>query len=63
MAHVHGGGGMGMDMGSMSSGTGIPALEDFPKIYWAVVGVTIGIAAVVNVINIMICRQRYAMEI
>jgi hypothetical protein len=48
-----------MDMGSMSTGTGIPPLEDFPKIYWAVVGAAIATATVVNVINIMICRQRY----
>ncbi|KIW09547.1 uncharacterized protein PV09_00420 [Verruconis gallopava] len=63
MAHVHGSsssGGMNMDMGSMSSGAGIPPLEDFPKIYWAVLGVAIALATVVNVINIMICRQRLA---
>lgn len=37
-------------------------MEDFPKIYWGVVGVTIGIATVVNIINLLICRQRYDMR-
>ena len=46
-------------MGSMSAGNGIPPMQDFPKIYWGVVGGTIGIATVVNIINILICRQRY----
>jgi hypothetical protein len=45
-------------MGSMSSGVGVPALLVFPQIYWAVIGVTVGIAAVVNLVNIILCRQR-----
>ena len=47
-----------MDMGSMSSGNGVPPLDDFPKIYYAVVGVAIGVAAVANLINIILYRQR-----
>jgi hypothetical protein len=45
-------------MGSMSAGQGIPPLLVFPQIYWAVVGVTVGIAAVANFINIILYRQR-----
>lgn len=52
---------MDMDMGSMSSGGGIPLMEDFPKIYWGVLGGTIGIATLVNIANILICRQRYGL--
>lgn len=47
------------DMGGTSSGAGMPALVDFPKIYWAIVGATIAFATLVNVINIIICRQRF----
>ena len=46
-----------MDMGSMSMGA-LPPMEDFHKIYWGVIGGTIGIAAIANVMNILICRQR-----
>jgi hypothetical protein len=50
-----------MDMGAMgstSTGGGVPALLVFPQIYWAVVGVTVGIAALANLINIILYRQR-----
>jgi hypothetical protein len=50
--------GMDMSMGSMSSGDGMPPLLDFPKIYYSVVGVTVGIAAIANLINIILYRQR-----
>lgn len=49
-----------MDMSSMSIGTGIPALGEFPKIYLGLVGGVVGIAAIANVIDILICRQRCA---
>jgi hypothetical protein len=45
-------------MGSMSSGNGVPTLLVFPQIYWAVIGVTVGIAAVANFLNIILYRQR-----
>lgn len=54
--HVHGG--MDMSMGSMSSVPGIPPLLEFPKIYYAVVGVTVAIATVANVIYKLQHRQR-----
>lgn len=47
-----------MSMGSKSAGHGIPRLSSFPKMYWAVVGTAIGIAAMVNLFNFMIYRQR-----
>lgn len=49
---------MDMSMGSMSMGNGIPALAEFPKIYLGLVGGVVGIAAIANVIDIFICRQR-----
>ncbi|KAF2259062.1 ferric-chelate reductase [Lojkania enalia] len=51
MSHNH------MAMGSMSMG-GMPALVDFPKFYWAVVGSAIGVAMLVNVFNYVLYRQR-----
>jgi hypothetical protein len=50
--------GMDMSMGSMSMGNGIPALIEFPKIYLGIVGGAVGIAAGVNLINIILYRQR-----
>lgn len=41
-------------MGSMD----MPALGEFPKFYWAVVGSCIGVAALVNLYNHILCRQR-----
>lgn len=46
-------------MGSMSMG-GMPALIEFPKFYWAVVGTAIGVATLVNIYNHVLYRQRYA---
>lgn len=47
----------GMAMGGMSMG-GMPALNYFPKMYWAVVGSFIGVATVVNIFNHVLYRQR-----
>lgn len=58
MAHDHSG--MDMSMGSMSIGNGIPALGEFPKIYLGLVGGVVGIAAIANLTDIIICRQRCA---
>ncbi|TLD29934.1 ferric-chelate reductase [Venturia nashicola] len=60
MVHHHSGMDMDMSMGSMSTGNGIPALGEFPKIYLGLVGGVVGIAAIANVIDILICRQRLA---
>lgn len=48
----------GMDMGSMSSGNGIPSLFEFQKYYWAVVGTVIGVGFVVNLLNRFLASQR-----
>jgi hypothetical protein len=48
MSHNH------MSMGSAA----LPPLYDFPKMYWAVVGSAIGVAALVNLYNHVLCRQR-----
>ncbi|KAH7116919.1 ferric-chelate reductase [Dendryphion nanum] len=48
MAHNHGGGSTGA----------LPLLVEFPKFYWAVVGVAVGVATLVNIVNIVIYRQR-----
>jgi predicted ferric reductase len=45
---------MSMSMG----GEGVPSLYEFPKFYWATVGSAIGIAALVNLYNHVLCRQR-----
>lgn len=58
MAHDHSS--MDMSMGSMSIGNGIPPLIEFPKIYLGIVGGVVGIAAIANLTNIIICRQRCA---
>jgi hypothetical protein len=49
---------MDMSMGSMSAGDGIPALLDFPKIFFAIIGVVVAIAAAANLITIILYRQR-----
>jgi predicted ferric reductase len=36
----------------------LPALYEFPKFYWAVVGSAIGVATLVNIYNYVLCRQR-----
>lgn len=46
------------DMGHM--GSGLPALGDFPGFYYAVVGSAVGVAALVNVYNYLLYRQRLA---
>ncbi|KAK8250790.1 ferric-chelate reductase [Phyllosticta capitalensis] len=51
-------GGMGgMSMGS-SSPSGLPSLQYFQKMYWAVVGAFIAAATLVNIINYFLYRQR-----
>jgi hypothetical protein len=50
MSHNHG----GMSMGSVA----LPALEEFPKFYYAVVGSAVGIATLVNIYNNVLYRQR-----
>lgn len=50
-----------MDMGGMDMGSsvpGVPSLDFLMQYYWAVVGSFIGVAALVNFGNILICRQR-----
>ncbi|OKL62212.1 hypothetical protein UA08_02883 [Talaromyces atroroseus] len=47
-----------MDMGSMSTGVGIPTFFQFQKYYWAVVGTVIAIATVANVLNRLLAQQR-----
>ncbi|KAF2829817.1 hypothetical protein CC86DRAFT_285879 [Ophiobolus disseminans] len=43
----------------MSTGSAqLPALSEFPKFYWAVVGSAIGVTALVNLYNRVLCRQR-----
>lgn len=44
-----------MSMGSMAQ---LPALTDFPKFYYAVVGSAVAVAALVNVYNYILYRQR-----
>lgn len=51
----------GMAMGSMSM-DGMPPLIEFPKYYWYAVSSVIGIAAVVNVFNKILYRQRYVIN-
>ncbi|KAJ8107620.1 hypothetical protein OPT61_g8735 [Boeremia exigua] len=50
MSHSHG----GMSMGSMA----LPDLPEFPKFYYAVVGSAVAVATIINVYNILLCRQR-----
>ncbi|KAK7549290.1 ferric-chelate reductase [Phyllosticta citricarpa] len=52
-----------MDMGGMggmssSSPSGLPSLQFFQKMYWAVVGAFIAAATLVNITNYVIYRQR-----
>ena len=49
MSHSH-----HMSMGSVS----LPALEEFPKLYYAVIGTAVGIATLVNIYNHVLYRQR-----
>jgi hypothetical protein len=39
-------------------GEGVPSLYEFPKFYWAAVGSAVGVAALVNLYNHVLCRQR-----
>ncbi|CRG88862.1 hypothetical protein PISL3812_05897 [Talaromyces islandicus] len=48
----------GMDMGSMSSGNGMPSLFEFQRYYWAVVGTVIGVGVVANVLSRFLASQR-----
>ncbi|KAI9795314.1 MAG: hypothetical protein M1835_006029 [Candelina submexicana] len=50
--------GMGMAMGSMSMGTGVPNLFDLQKMYWAVIGAAVAFAAALNILETILCRQR-----
>ncbi|KAI9883882.1 MAG: hypothetical protein M1823_004347 [Watsoniomyces obsoletus] len=49
---------MGEPTGLMSPGNGVPGHKYFQRVYWAVVGVVIGLATLVNLANIVLCRQR-----
>ena len=49
MAHNH------MSMGHMAA---LPALEDFPTFYYTAVGSAVGVAALVNIYNYALCKQR-----
>lgn len=53
MGHIHG----DMSMGSMSS-MALPALTEFPKFYYAVVGSAVAVATLVNIYNKALYRQR-----
>jgi predicted ferric reductase len=44
-----------MSMGHMSQ---LPSLTEFPKFYYAVIGSAVGVAALVNLYNFILCRQR-----
>ncbi|KAH6618657.1 ferric-chelate reductase [Boeremia exigua] len=44
----------GMSMGSVV----LPALPEFPKFYYAVVGSAVAVATIVNIYNVLLCRQR-----
>ena len=50
---------MGDGIGGMSMGDGMPTLFHLQKMYWAVVGTAIGCAALINIYNKIIYRQRY----
>ncbi|KAF3047999.1 hypothetical protein E8E12_005606 [Didymella heteroderae] len=50
MSHNHG----GMSMGSMA----LPPLPEFPKFYYAVVGSAVAVAALANIYNRILYRQR-----
>lgn len=50
-----------MPMGSKSMGTGTPSLFDLQKIYWTIVGCAVAVATVVNVLNRLLARHRYAL--
>ena len=47
-------------MGNMSTEDGVPDLYYLQKMFWAAVGAAIALAAVTNVYNKILCRQRYA---
>ncbi|KAF2418004.1 ferric reductase [Tothia fuscella] len=47
-----------MDMGSVSSGNGIPPLSEFPKIFFGLIGGLVAVAAIANLITIILYRQR-----
>lgn len=51
--------GMRHGMGSMSMGDGLPSHFYLQKVYWVVVGTSMGWATCVNVYNQMLYRQRY----
>lgn len=46
-------------MGSMSMGDGVPNLFYVQRMYWAVLGASIGFATLVNVLNKVQALQRY----
>ncbi|KAJ5092507.1 hypothetical protein NUU61_007377 [Penicillium alfredii] len=49
---------MGMPMGAMSMGAGVPSLFYLQKMYWAVVGSAIGAATLANVLNHAVAQHR-----
>ncbi|EHY57379.1 ferric-chelate reductase Frp1 [Exophiala dermatitidis] len=48
----------GMDMGSMGSGSGVPGYFYMQKMFWAVIGTAIGVAALCNLLNHILLWQR-----
>jgi hypothetical protein len=50
--------GMEHGMGSMDMGDGVPGLFYLQNMFWVVIGAAIGLAAVVNISNQLLCRQR-----
>ena len=49
---------MSSGMGSMSMGDGVPNVFYLQKIYWAVIGGAIGLAAFANMVNKALYIQR-----
>lgn len=45
-------------MGNMSMGAGVPNLFYLQKMFWAAIGSAIAVAALINVYNKILCRQR-----
>lgn len=54
---------MSHGMGGMSMGDGVPSLFYFQKMYWVVVGISVGWATCVNVYNNMLYRQRFVVHL
>ncbi len=55
---MHGMHGMDVSAGSMSIGTGVPSMFHLQNMYWAVIGAVVAFAAAVNILEMILCRQR-----